>query len=76
MMKLRSDEWLKLTPIVDEGKDVVDIRVWKRTPTGGVPTKKSLIIDEKLVVPLIMTLQKLHRYRSKEKTQTTEAARG
>jgi hypothetical protein len=75
-MKLRSDEWLRLTPIVDKGREVVDIRIWRKTPTGGVPTKKSLIIDERLIVPLIMTLQRLHRSRSSQKSKTTEVTRG
>lgn len=75
-MKLRSDEWLRLTPGTENGKRVLDIRIWRRTPTGGMPTKKSLAIETKLIVPLIMQLQKIHQFESKEASQTTEVTQG
>jgi len=75
-MKLRSDEWLRLTPGDDGGKRVLDIRIWRQTPTGGMPTNKTLMIETKLIVPLIIQLQKAHQFESKKETSTTEVARG
>ncbi len=75
-MKLRSDEWLRLTPGTEDGKRVLDIRIWRQTPTGGMPTKKTLMIDTKLVIRLIMQLQKVHQFESSLEASTTEAAHG
>jgi hypothetical protein len=73
-MRLNGDEWLKLTPIIENGVELLDMRIWKKTPTGGVPTRKSLIIPERMIIPLIMTLQKVHEHRSREKASATSAA--
>ncbi len=75
-MKLRSDEWLRLTLITEDNQRYLDIRVWRRTPTGGVPTKKSLMVDRKLIVPLIIQLQKVHQFESSQESKTTEVAKG
>lgn len=73
-MRVNRGEYLKLT-ILPEGNDfVLDIRVWKQTPTGGVPTKKSLTSNRQIVIPLIMALQKIHRAQSAVEANTTEVA--
>ncbi len=76
-MRLESDEWLKVTPIVDNGVELLDMRIWRKTPTGGIPTRKSLIIPDKMLVPLIMGLQKIHRQESERKAkQATGVTQG
>lgn len=59
-MVIRDDEWLRLTPLTENWKTVIDIRVWRKTPTGGMPTKKSIIIPFPLVTRLIAALQGVH----------------
>lgn len=68
-MVLREDEWIKLTSIRDGDLDAIDIRIWRMTPTGGIPTKRSICFEDKLIVPLIIELQKMHRIRSRAKAR-------
>ena len=76
-MRLNADEYLRLTIVREQEKRVMDIRVWKNTPTGGVPTRKSIIISKKLIVPLIRGLQKIHQAESAiEARNTTEITHG
>ncbi len=74
-MRVNRGEYLKLT-ILPEGNDLVlDIRVWKSTPTGGVPTKKAIVAPRNIVIPFIRALQKVHQVQSNiEATSTTEVA--
>lgn len=74
-MKLRRDEYLKLTMLDDENGRILDIRAWKKTPTGGMPTRKSFILSARTVVPLIIGLQKIHRDESEVQSRfnSTEA---
>ncbi len=74
-MRLKKNEYLKLTILPDNGERVLDIRVWRRSPTGGVFTKKSFTVSKRLVIPLIRGLQKIHQAESAiEAKHTTEVA--
>ncbi len=74
-MRVNRDEYLKLTILPEGGELVLDMRVWKRTPTGGVPTKKNIIAPRRIVVPLIIALQKMHQAQcAVEAKNTTEVA--
>ncbi len=73
-MRLKADEYLKLTILLDKSERVLDVRVWKRTPTGGVFTRKSLTMPKKLLIPLIIGLQKIHQAESAIESKTTEVA--
>ncbi len=76
-MRLKSDEYLRLTILREHNERVMDIRVWKRSPTGGLPTRKSIIVSKKLIVPLIRGLQKVHQAESAiEARNTTEVTQG
>lgn len=74
-MRLKADEYLRLTVLEDKGQRVLDVRVWKKTPTGGVPTKNALIMSKRFIVPFIISLQKIHQQDSLiEIKNTTEVA--
>lgn len=55
------EKWLRVTSIIDKGVNCLDMRVWKKTPTGGMPTKEAVVIDERMIIPLIIKLQAIHR---------------
>lgn len=70
-MRVNPGEYIKLT-ILSEGDELVlDMRVWKKTPTGGMPTKKAIIAPRQIVVPLITALQRVHRAQSSIEAHTT-----
>ncbi len=73
-MRVKKNEYLKLTVLSDNGQRVLDIRIWKRTPTGGVFTNKTLIVSKRMIVPLIVGLQKIHQAESAIESQITEVA--
>ncbi len=74
-MTITENEFLRMTPFKDSnGKRAVDLRVWKRTPTGGMPTKASIVIDQRMIIPMIIQLQKIHQHESE--LQTTESTKG
>lgn len=76
-MRLKSDEYLRLTILQENNERVMDIRVWKNSPTGGVPTRKSIIVSKKLIIPLIRGLQRVHQAESLiEAKHTTEVTQG
>jgi hypothetical protein len=75
-MRLKKDEYLRLTVLPDKGDSVLDIHVWKRSPTGGYPTNKTITVDKRFIVPLIRGLQKVHREQSSLEAHTTEVTQG
>lgn len=61
MANARDDksELIKLLPFELEGVDMIDIRFWKKTTAGPRPTKRGIAVREKMLVPLIVGLQRV-----------------
>jgi hypothetical protein len=76
-MKPRGNQYI-LSLIEEGGEEKLDIRFWKATPTGGMPTNEALVIHRKEIVPLIIGLQAMYRIDSRKKAlgKKTEVTQG
>jgi hypothetical protein len=71
----KHNQWI-LSFIEEDGRPKLDIRFWKATPTGGMPTNQAISIDRRDIIGLIIGLQKAFRVESrrqaKAKTKVTQ----
>lgn len=70
------EEQILLNRFELDGKPMVDIRYWKKTKVGMRPTKKGIVIEQKMVTRLVWALHKIHENHNLEQTgQLAGAAR-
>ncbi len=55
-----NNEIIRLSRFTLEGENMVDIRFWKQGKTGPRPTKRGIAIKQKMIVRMIIAMQKIH----------------
>ncbi len=69
-------ETMKLNRFELEGRPMVDMRWWKDTNVGLRPTKKGIVIEQRMVTQMIEALWKMHESFNSEEARKPAGVRG
>ena len=76
MIDRNKDQSIRLSPFEVDGTPMIDIRYWRNTAKGPRPTKKFIVMEEKLIPQMIIALQRVFQQQNAERARETSGVQG
>jgi len=70
-----TEESIRLNRFTLDDVDMIDMRFWRETKNGPRPTKKGIVFDQRMLIRLIIALQKVSQRVNSEMAREEAGAR-